>query len=230
MGGGDNWWTMASGAQSADVNMSLIANASEESLDSALEIISRVGVPSLALLAGPGLGHAARLPERGFAFAGTMPLMAISLEAAQPRSTKSDGFEFRKAYAKQDTDAVINLLHESFETPPEACAFIVSPEIAKSPGIYFWLLLDQGQPVCTVTTTTEEGLLGIWSMATPPRAQRKGYGHALLSHVMQEHAQQGQRVGLLGASPAGEPLYRRIGYEVIEHWQVFASGVSSQIH
>lgn len=230
MGAGDNWWTMASGAQSTDANMSLIFDASEESLDSALEVVSRVGVPSLALLAGPGLGHAARLPERGFTFAGTMPLMAISLDAAQPRSVLPDGLEIRKAYVKQDTDAVISLLHETFELPLEGCAFMVSPEIAKSSGIYFWLLLDQGEPVCTVTTTTEKGIFGIWSMATPPSAQRRGYGQALLSHVMQEHEKQGERVGVLGATSAGEPLYRRLGFEVIEYWQVFASGVSSQIH
>jgi GNAT superfamily N-acetyltransferase len=230
MGAGDNWWSIVSGAQSADANMSLIFDASAESLDSALEVVSRVGVPSLALLAGLGLAHAARLPERGFALAGTMPLMAISLDVAQPRSALSTGLEFRKAYVKQDTDSIISLLHESFEMPPEACAFVVSPEIAESPGIYFWLLLDQGQPVCTVTTTTEEGILGIWSMATPPRAQRKGYGQTLLSQVMQEHVQHGERVGVLGASPAGEPLYRRIGFEVVEYWQVFVSGVSSQVH
>ncbi len=229
MGAGDDWWTIVSGAQSSFANTSLIYGASDESLDSALEVVSRVGVPSLAMLAGPGLGHAGRLPDRGFAFARAAPFMAISLDAAQTQSVLSDGLEVRKAYAKQDTDSVITLLHETLGMPLETGAFFVSPEIAKSPGVDFWLLFDHGQPVSTVTTATEEGILGIYSMATPQSAQRKGYGQALLSQVLQEHARQGDRVGFLWSSAAGEPLYRRLGFEVIEYVQVFESRISTQI-
>jgi GNAT superfamily N-acetyltransferase len=227
---GDNWWTMASGAQIAEANMSLIYGASEESLDSALEVLSRLKVPSVAVLSGAGLAQAGRLLHRGFAFAGANPVMAIALDPTQTGSVLSAGLEVRRAYVKKDTDKIITLLHESFDMPLDMCAFLVSPEIATSPGVYFWLLFDQGQPVCTVTTTAEDGILGIKSMATPPSAQRKGYGQALLSQVLQEHAQQGERVGLLGATPAGEPLYRRLGFEVVEYGQVFAGRVVTQIH
>jgi GNAT superfamily N-acetyltransferase len=226
MGVGDTWWTMASGSPFAATNMSLIYGGSDDSLDSALEVVSRREVPSIAVLSGAGLAQAGRLLDRGFAFVGANPIMAIALDPTQTKSALSDGLEVRRVYVKKDTDMIVTLLQESFELPFEVCTFFVSPEIALSPEVYFWLLFDQGQPVCTVTTTAEEGILGIKSMATPPSAQRKGYGKALLSQVLLEHAQQGERIGLLSATLAGEPLYRRLGFEVVEFGQVFAGMAS----
>ena len=230
IGFGENWWTVASGSLFPESNMSLIYGAEEACLDSALEVVARLGVPSVVVLSDAGLAQVGRVLDRGFAFITANPLMAISLESNQAQYVLADGLEVLRIDLASDIDVIRRLLHESFEMPMEMCNALISPELVKVIGVYFWLLLDQGQPVATVTTTFEESILGIKAMATPPNAQRKGYGHALLSYVLQEHAKAGQLVGILAATPAGLPLYQRLGFEVIGYGQIFAGRVSPKPH
>jgi GNAT superfamily N-acetyltransferase len=70
--------------------------------------------------------------------------------------------------------------------------------------------------------------MSVWAMATPPEFTRRGYGSALLAHVLQAGAADGATLGWLGATPAGLPMYEATGWRTVEEWRVFTNSSSVQ--
>jgi hypothetical protein len=60
-----------------------------------------------------------------------------------------------------------------------------------------------------------------WGMSTPPAHARRGYGRAVLDSVLAAGVADGARTGVLGATPAGLPLYEATG------WASSSSGTRS---
>ena len=73
-----------------------------------------------------------------------------------------------------------------------------------------------------VTTVIEDGRVVVWSMATRTESQKRGYGRRLLDSVLVRQSEAGGAGSLLQSSAAGENLYRSVGYEVVEYWQVWS--------
>jgi predicted N-acetyltransferase YhbS len=65
-------------------------------------------------------------------------------------------------------------------------------------------------------------------MGTLEEAQGQKIGKALLSRVMFDARQAGAAAFFLGATPAGFPLYQRLGYETLYTAQVWVRGETHQ--
>lgn len=76
-----------------------------------------------------------------------------------------------------------------------------------------FVLDDSGTKSICVVTDEGAGTFEIKNLATAPDSQRRGYGGALLEHVVAHHTGQGQwmLVGT-GDSPQTIPFYRRHGF------------------
>jgi len=90
---------------------------------------------------------------------------------------------------------------------------------ASSPHERFWqesfafVVLEEGRPVSTATTTVVGGVLYLALVATAPEVRRKGYAEAVVRRSLDEaHAATGLTRTMLHATEAGFPVYRRIGY------------------
>jgi hypothetical protein len=68
----------------------------------------------------------------------------------------------------------------------------------------------------------------LWCMATPPRLGRRGFGRALRGHVLALAREGGATLGLLVATPAGEPLCRATGWGVVDTWEIRVNAASAQ--
>ncbi|WP_424186250.1 GNAT family N-acetyltransferase [Actinokineospora sp. G85] len=81
-------------------------------------------------------------------------------------------------------------------------------------GVHAYLALRDGVPVACAATVEAAGRLFLALVATDPRWQRRGYGEAVTRKALHEG---GLATGLtratLHATPAGAPVYRRIGYQ-----------------
>jgi GNAT superfamily N-acetyltransferase len=155
--------------------------------------------------------------ELGFSSSPTMPLMVFEPDAEVPQHDAADVEIFTGANAHAD---FIQL----------ATAFGVSPEIRRQyfgldmldgPGIEIFSARYQGQPVSTVTTVRGGSTVGIWIMGTPPEHQRKGFGYALLSAAINQYRARGVRQFYLISTAAGQPLYRKIGFQPIAELAVW---------
>jgi GNAT superfamily N-acetyltransferase len=80
--------------------------------------------------------------------------------------------------------------------------------------VHAYLALREGVPVACAASVEAAGRLFVALVATDPRWQRKGYGEAVTRKALHEG---GLATGLtratLHATPAGAPVYRRIGFE-----------------
>jgi GNAT superfamily N-acetyltransferase len=90
-----------------------------------------------------------------------------------------------------------------------------------------WLLEDP-HPVSCVLSGRVDDTVSLWAMATPPQFGRRGYGRALLDSVVSWAGTDGARIGLLGATPAGLPLYEHTGWTTVEHWHIWTNAASDQ--
>ena len=153
--------------------------------------------------------------ELGLEDRGTLPLMAGDLDLAlaeEPsagveRAVDASGFEEVEALvgAAFGLHGPTGLRHDLHEVP----------------GADAWLLRRDGHAVAALVATADPDLLGIWSMATAPALQRRGHGGRLLRAVLGHYALEGATTACLVATPAGEPLYRALGFEPSEQLRVW---------
>ena len=217
----DGWWIVLTGAPSPDMNMALLHRNDDEALALVLRSMEDVGCPALMMFAGEGRSLASQLPT-GWVDVGAMPIMAVDL-ARTPTIPDS---RVRRAGAA-DISALTALLAESYGMDPSAVTAMTS-SAGRDDGLSLWILEQDGMGVSMVATHRDGASVSVWAMGTPARFGRRGYGRALLAHVLHEARQDGARQGLLGATPAGFPLYDATGWHTFDEWQIFTNATSAQ--
>lgn len=80
-------------------------------------------------------------------------------------------------------------------------------------GAHSFVGYVDNKPVSAASTAQVDNVLYLALVATVPEAQRKGYSEAIVRHALNEgHKATGLKRTLLHATPAGAPVYERIGY------------------
>jgi GNAT acetyltransferase-like protein len=220
----DGHWVLLSGAPSPDVNLVLVHSPDQKVLDEALATVDRVGAPALLCLAGEA-------PDQGLASSwqavGTMPFMQADL-AEVPHVTDP---RVRVA-GPDDVEVTVALLAEAYGMDPAVARIAVEPVLTgltnETSDMRYWMLVEDGVPVSMVLDARAGDVLTLWCMGTPQRFGRRGHGRALLGHVLNDALQDGVTVGLLGATPAGKPLYDATGWRTVEEWRLFINSASVQ--
>jgi GNAT superfamily N-acetyltransferase len=77
----------------------------------------------------------------------------------------------------------------------------------------------EGRAVSTAATFARPAAVAVYWVATLPEYQGRGYAEALVRYAL---AQTGRARTLLQASPAGYPLYERMGYRPVTKFTYYA--------
>ena len=123
-----------------------------------------------------------------------------------------------------DLDAVSGMLGDVFAMTAEVAAIPLHPVLDPHADITTWVLEDRGEPVSTVMSCQVGDAITLWCMATPQRFTRRGFARALLADLMARAGDDGARAGLLGATPAGKPVYDATGWTSVEAWDLYTNG------
>jgi ribosomal protein S18 acetylase RimI-like enzyme len=84
--------------------------------------------------------------------------------------------------------------------------------LAPSSPMMLWVGYVGGQPVATCEVFLGDGTAGLYGVATRRDHQRQGIGTAMVLAALAEAKRRGCDLATLLASPAGLPVYQRIGF------------------
>lgn len=103
------------------------------------------------------------------------------------------------------------VIGEAFGVPPPARDSMVKPAL-RGDAFRFWLGRVDGRPVSAGGASVSHGLVGVYAVATVADARGRGYGEALTWAATMFRP---DLPATLQASPMGEPVYARMGFETV---------------
>lgn len=104
---------------------------------------------------------------------------------------------------------------ESFET-------LFPATLRGAPGLQAFVGWVDGVAIGTSTAIISHSTVGIYSVTTRPDYRRKGYGVQMSWAAVRWGAERGCDVACLQASALGQPVYERMGFEVIGEYLKFS--------
>jgi GNAT superfamily N-acetyltransferase len=159
------------------------------------------------------------LGGRGFQVVEGPPGMGVALKRLPASLPAIPGFEIRPVTTQDELRECAWLINDVYEFPrdcrPQAYDMMRGMGLNdNNPSYLGWL---DGVPVASVSAFYGAGVVGIYNVATRAEARGKGIGSAVTLHALQEARSLGYQAGILQASEMGEPIYRRLGFEVNCH-------------
>lgn len=219
-----------SGEPVADLNYLMLNSGDNAALASFARYVGWCDERALpfACMVAPDASEAA-VPvceQLGLVFAADWPLMVCPAEAAADFPVQ--GVEVRKLQTEGDYDGMVGVLESAYRMPAASVRRAMPLRLVQSPSLDIYLAERDGHILSTVTVTRHGDVIGIWAMGTRADAQGQKTGKALLSRVMVDARQAGVAAFFLGATPAGFPLYQRLGYETLYTAKVWVRGETHQ--
>jgi len=178
-----------------------------EGVQAELEPLAR----ELGLEPLPPIPLMSRLPGE----AGTAVVSGPDAGATAPAGGRARPSRVERVTTELGLAEFLAVSEAAFDLPGDLYGRVMTPRLLREPAVAAYLLRLDGAAVGCVCVVDDEGLVGISGMATLPELQGRGIGGRLLEHVLGAHGD-GARAFFLTASEAGQRLYRRHGFELVD--------------
>jgi ribosomal protein S18 acetylase RimI-like enzyme len=189
------------------------------SLRESIVPLLELDVPSAVVVSNGAMDRACveALERDGYGLMESMPAMAMNIEDLG-EFPATDGVEFRRA-GGPEVEAWIEALAEGYELPLGVAKPFGPPkeDRADNPAapMQFFAGVRDGEFVCTSMVNMQDGVAGVYCIATAPSARRKGLGAWITAETLRVSERQGYKVGVLQASASGFPVYARMGFQEV---------------
>lgn len=180
---------------------------------------------SVTWLTGPSTRPAdlrERLQERGFTSQGDWIGMSLDLNGPALATLDSrrgvpsvpPGLVVREVVDGATARPWLQTISAGFRLPPAARETFLGLPTPSEPDAPWrrYVGFVAGRPVSTATLFTGGGIAGVYLVATVPGARGQGLGGALTRHALAVARAAGHELAVLQATPAGQDLYRKIGF------------------
>ena len=105
--------------------------------------------------------------------------------------------------------------------PVELAAVLITEDTLALDGFTGFLATVDGAPAATSGLVLTEDVAGIYNVATLPDHRGKGLGAAITWAAAHAGAEAGRTEAILQSSKEGEPVYRRMGFDVLDRYRQF---------
>ena len=219
---GSGWLALLSNQPHTDVNLCvLLSDATRRSSEDLVRLFERAGVPG-AVSVSSALDDGAVEPLRAAGFVPaplSEPLMWL---ASRPPRGGSE-FDVRRVETDDELVRAIDVAAEAHGIERGLLTRLLTREVHADEDITTWIAWS-GEEAASVAWVTLDSQVGVWQMMTSPRHRRRGAGRATLTTALDELWNDETEGAFLWASPAGRPLYERVGFTVVDERRVWVLG------
>ncbi len=185
------------------------------SMTSAIAPLVGCGAPSAILFCGAIDAHTeSALDANGFKRSDGITAQAVNVDEVAACSLPN-GYVFARANDPAERAAWADVFARAYSIPFGAALPFTGPigvQTAPDASVqYFWILKGD-QPVCTSVLSLDDGVAGLYAIATVADERGKGLGAFATAEPLRVARALGFRVGVLQATQAGLPVYRRLGF------------------
>jgi len=152
-----------------------------------------------------------------------MPEMVLE-DRAPEGPPLPDGIDLRRIDSPDDAALYWRVATEAYASigfPPEIFAFYENHEYLWADGAAAFLAEADGRPAAIAMTIVSHGVAGIYWVGSTEEARGRGLGRAVTAAAIDAGLAMGAVSASLQASPMGEPLYRRMGFETIFDYHLY---------
>lgn len=110
-----------------------------------------------------------------------------------------------------------------FECSVESIVGLATREILDDPRVRAYAVENDDELTSTAVAITMGRCVAFFAVATSPAARRGGQARALMQIAMLDASRAGATVGVLQASPSGQPMYEALGFHTRETWTYLAT-------
>jgi ribosomal protein S18 acetylase RimI-like enzyme len=145
---------------------------------------------------------------------------------ARPSPAKlTEGLCVRQVQSETDARVFVDIAASAYETLqiPDALTrkLLSLPARWCTPPTQAFLLYDAQLAAAGALLLWSHGIAGLYWVGTSPHIRRRGHAEQLTRAVCELALAQGARMVVLQASRAGEPIYRRIGFEEFTRYRTY---------
>lgn len=184
-----------------------------------LDYIAASGLPYCAQLR-PGTPRriAEEAASRGMEYFESIPLMVLEAGVADlGDAQRVRGLRFRPV-EPAEISLHTRMVAEASALDEADFGQLMTAELISSPAVTCYLGEVRGRAVTTGLGVRVGDNVGIFSISTPVRERKRGYGSAVTAKLVSDAFAAGARRAWLQSSPSGYRVYQKLGFETIECW------------
>ena len=152
----------------------------------------------------------------------TTPGMVFAPLADVPAESDAEIEIVPVTHAAQLTDVAV-VASEAFGAPLEAAASLAPASSLADVRCSWFVGYVDGDPAACGQLLRTADVAGVYSIGVRERFRRRGLGAAITTAALVAGRELGCAIGILQASPMGQPVYERMGFETVTHYHSFSA-------
>jgi GNAT superfamily N-acetyltransferase len=158
----------------------------------------------------------AMIEKAGGRFHASIPAMIADLTRMELDAREVAGARIQEVCDEEQCDDWAHVGGEVFSLPESVLGFFRASlcPVPLGPGrrIRMFIAYCEGRPAATSAVFLDDGVAGIYSVATYPEFRNRGLGAAVTVAALQAGREAGCRTAILQSSKAGFQIYERLGF------------------